>query len=176
MQRVAGWCNMLNNTESNSQHPTLGIKCNIQPCWVVQLALTVLGTGTLTINGARLQKWSTKDSPVEYLVVFAVASHVCFFRGDIILCVVTNCISSFHVVIHVRWQIKFPLLPVRIWGFSCDIVTWRLAFLLWMYESLKLSLLMWEFGLKHASPYFILVYFHPVLWCLTEVLQGQESV
>lgn len=45
-----------------------------------------------------------------------------------------------------------------------------------MYESLKLSLLMWEFGLKHASLYFILLYFHPILWCLTKVLHGQESV
>lgn len=36
-------------------------------------------------------------------------------------------ISSFHIYLHTKRQIRLPL-PVRIWGFRCDIVIWRLVF------------------------------------------------
>lgn len=85
-------------------------------------------------------------------------------------------ISGFHIYLHTKRQIRLPLL-VRIWGFRCDIVIWRLVFFssLDAWE-LKLRLLIWEFGLEcvwgFVFFFFTMLYFHLFTLCLSAVFRG----
>lgn len=84
-------------------------------------------------------------------------------------------ISSFHIYLHTKRQIRLPL-PVRIWGFRCDIVIWRLVFFFSRCMRAKAQIIdlgVWAgVCVSVVLFFFIMLYFHLSTLCLSAVFRG----